>query len=141
MKTYLRFTFKKEVEFNGFYLHVQGHPWLFVVMEEPYYKILLEKELFVHHGSRTQQSVAQQYGVTEWSDQKRGFYPERLAKQMMVMDYLKVASRKYVYFPHTSPRKPKYPFLAFLDSDIKNYVEGISQSDSLPTDNTNKQDR
>ena len=79
--------------------------------------------------------------TTEYAGRKRGFYPERLAKQMMVLDYLNDAARNYVYFPHVrSSWESKYPFLDFLNTDIKDGVEGVAQGDSLHTDNTNKQE-
>jgi|FLOH01.1.fsa_nt_gi hypothetical protein len=141
MREYLEFTYKDEIAFRGFYLHERNHPWLFVVMEDPYYKILLEKELFVNRTLISKQSIAQQYDMTEWAGHKRGFYPERLAKQMMVLDYLNDTARQYVYFPRTrSSRESKYPFLDFLNTDIKDGVEGVAQGDSLHTDNTNKQE-
>ena len=141
MKEYVEFTYKDEITFRGFYLYDRHHPWLFVVMEDPYYKILLEKELFVNRATLSKQSMAQRYGMTEWAGHKRGFYPERLAKQMMVLDYLNDAAREYVYFPRTrSSREPKYPFLDFLDTDLKNAVRGNEQGDSLHSDETNRQE-
>lgn len=141
MKEYLKFTYKDEITFRGFYLHERRHPWLLVVMEDPYYKIFLEKELFVNRTLISKQSIAQRFDMTEWSTHKRGFYPERIAKQMMVLDYLNDAARGYVYFPRTrSSREPKYPMLDFLDTDIKDGVEGVAQGDSLHADKTNRQE-
>ncbi len=141
MKELLNFTYKDEIEFRGFFLHEPKHPWLFVVMEEPYYKVFLEKELFTNRAILSKQSIAQRYDMTEWSDRKRGFYPERLAKQMMVLDYLNDAAREYVFFPRVrSSKEPKYPFLDFLDTDIKVGSGEIEQDDSSHTDESNREE-
>ena len=119
-KEYLEFTYKDEITFRGFYLHESHHPWLLVVMEKPYYKVLLEKELFVNLAIISKKLDRSQVGMAQWAHSKRGYYAGRLAKQMMVLDYLNDAAREYVYFSFArSSQEPKYPLFDFLDSDIK----------------------
>ena len=56
---------------------------------------------------------------------QKGYCHDRLAKQMMVLDYLNDAAREYVYFSFArSSQEPKYPLLDFLDSDIKDGGRG-----------------
>jgi len=126
MREYLEFTYKDEVTFRGFCMHERNHPWLFVVMEDPYYKILLEKELFVNRTLISKKSVKGNFGMTQWAGgTQKGYCHDRLAKQMMVLDYLNDAAREYVYFSFArSSQEPKYPLLDFLDSDIKDGGRG-----------------
>mgnify|MGYP006995615506 CR=1 FL=1 len=119
-KEYLEFTYKDEITFRGFYLHESHHPWLLVVMEKPYYKVLLEKELFVNLAIISKKLDRSQVGMAQWAHSRRGYCAGRLAKQMMVLDYLNDAAREYVYFSFArSSQEPKYPLFDFLDSDIK----------------------
>ena len=122
-KEYLEFTYKDEITFRGFYLHESHHPWLLVVMEKPYYKVLLEKELFVNLAIISKKLDRSQVGMAQWAHSRRGYCAGRLAKQMMVLDYLNDAAREYVYFSFArSSQEPKYPLFDFLDSDIKDGV-------------------
>ena len=124
-KENLEFTYKDEITFRGFYMHESHHPWLFVVMEKPYYKVLLEEELFVNLSVISKESIRGRYGMNQWAGYKRGYCHGRLAKQMMVLDYLNDAARDYVYFSFArSSQEPKYPLLDFLDSDIKDGGRG-----------------
>ena len=127
-KENLEFTYKDEITFRGFYMHESRHPWLLVVMEKPYYKVLLEKELFVNLAIISKESVRRQFGMTQWAGGiNRGYCPRRLAKQMMVLDYLNDAAREYVYFSFArSSQESKYPLLDFLDSDIKDGVREVA---------------
>jgi hypothetical protein len=125
-KEYLEFTYKDEITFRGFYMHESHHPWLLVVMEKPYYKVLLEEELFVNLSIISNKSVKGRYGMNQWAGgTQKGYCHSRLAKQMMVLDYLNDAAREYVYFSFArSSQEPKYPLLDFLDSDLKDGGRG-----------------
>ncbi|MCP4771332.1 MAG: hypothetical protein GY879_07965 [Planctomycetes bacterium] len=124
-KENLEFTYKDEVAFRGFYMHESHHPWLLVVMEKPYYKVLLEEELFVNLAIISEEVDRGQVGMAQWAHNRRGYGYDRLAKQVMVLDYLNDAAREYVYFSFArSSQEPKYPLFDFLDSDIKDGGRG-----------------
>ena len=119
-KKYLSFTYKDEIVFRGLYLRWHYHPWLLVVMEQPYYKVLLEEELFANLAIISDPVEKRKWGWANYPLLRAGWTPKRLAPQMMVMDYLNDAAREYAYFSFArSSQEPKYPFLDFLDSDIK----------------------
>ena len=122
----LEFTYKDKIAFRGFYMHESHHPWLLVVMEKPYYKVLLEEELFINLDIISKESVRGNFGMTQWAGGiQKGYCHSRLAKQMMVLDYLNDAAREYVYFSFArSSQEPKYPLFDFLDSDLKDGGRG-----------------
>ncbi len=120
-KEHLAFTYKDEIEFRGFYMHESHHPWLLVVMEKPYYKVLLDEEIFINLSIISEESIKSKFGITQWAaGTQKGYGSGRLARQMMVLDYLNDAAKDYAYFSFArSSQEPKYPLLDFLDTDIK----------------------